>query len=55
MDRMSLNSYSNLNTLVAKCFDANAIIDNLAYNLDYHYLNRVGKIVHMNVAHVMPE
>ncbi len=53
--RMTLKSYNNMNALISLCFNANAVIDNLAYNLDYHYQNEIGKIVHLNVAHVMPE
>lgn len=53
--RISKNSYDNMNALTAMCFDANAVIDNLAYNLDYHYYTRIADIVHHKVAHVMPE
>ena len=53
--RMQEKTYKTMNELVAVCFDANAIVDNLAYNLDYHYFNEIGTIVHQNVAHVMPE
>ncbi len=53
--RMSEESYHKMNLLAGKCFDTNAVIDNLAYNLDFHYFNEVGKVVHLNVAHVMPE
>ena len=52
--RMTLNSYNNMNELVRKCFDANAIIDNLAYNLDFYYYNQIAEVVHHKVAHVMP-
>ena len=44
-----------MNALAAMCFDANAAIDNLAYNLDYHYYNQIAEVVHLHVAHVMPE
>ena len=53
--RISDATYKQMNNLATLCFDANAIFDNLAYNLDYHYYNRIGKIVHLNIAHVMPE
>lgn len=53
--RVSEQSYIGMNELIAKCFDANAVIDNLAYSLDFHYFNEIGKIVHIHVAHVMPE
>lgn len=52
--RMTLNSYNNMNELVRKCFNANAIIDNLAYNLDFYYYNQIAEVVHHKVAHVMP-
>lgn len=52
--RMSESSYLNMNNLATLCFDANAVIDNLAYSLDYHYYNKIGEMVHHNVAHVMP-
>ena len=35
--RMSEESYDKMNLLAGKCFDTNAVIDNLAYNLDFHY------------------
>lgn len=53
--RMSEDSYNRMNHLAALCFDANAVVDNLAYNLDYNYYGEIAKIVHLNVAHVMPE
>lgn len=53
--RMTANSYLKMNELIGKCFDTNARIDNLAYNLDYHYLNEIAKVVHQNIAHVAPE
>ena len=53
--RMSNKSYNNMNALAAMCFDANAVIDNLAYNLDYYYYGNIAKVVHLHVAHVMPQ
>ena len=53
--RMSNKSYNNMNALAAMCFDANAVIDNLAYSLDYHYYNKIAEAVHLHVAHIMPE
>ena len=53
--RMSLESYNGLNQLAGKCFNANAIVDNLAYCLDYHYFNEIAKVVHLRVAHKLPE
>lgn len=53
--RMSEESYDRLNALTAMCFNANAVFDNLAYNLDYHYYANISKVVHLHVAHVMPE
>lgn len=52
---MSEESYDRLNALTAMCFNANAVFDNLAYNLDYHYYANISKVVHLHVAHVMPE
>ena len=52
---MSNKSYNNMNALAAMCFDANASIDNLAYSLDYHYYNKIAEVVHLHVAHIMPE
>lgn len=52
--RMSRDSYEGMNKLVAMLFDANAVIDNLAYSLDYHYYNRIAEVVHHYVAHAMP-
>jgi len=53
--RMSDATYNNLNTLTALCFDGNAIVDNLAYSLDYHYFNKIADVVHHSVAHIFPE
>ena len=53
--RMPNKSYNNMNALAAMCFDANAVIDNLAYSLDYHYYNKIAEVVHLHVAHIMPE
>ena len=53
--RMSLESYNKMNELAGKFFDANAIVDNLAYNLDFYYYNEIAKIVHLRVAHKLPE
>ena len=53
--RMSNKTYNNMNALAAMCFDANAVIDNLAYSLDYHYYNKIAEVVHLHVAHIMPE
>ena len=52
--RMTDGTYSAMNQLMADCFNMNAVIDNLAYNLDYLYFNRIGDLVHHNMAHVMP-
>ena len=52
---ISESSYRQLNTLATLCFDANAVFDNLAYNLDYYYYGKIAKIVHLNIAHLMPE
>ncbi len=52
--RMSVESYNKLNELAGKCFNANAVVDNLAYSLDYHYFNEIAKIVHLRVAHELP-
>lgn len=53
--RISEISYKQLNNLATLCFDANAIFDNLAYNLDYYFYTKIAKVVHLSVAHVMPE
>lgn len=53
--RMTESSRDGMNSLAAMCFNANAIIDNLAYSLDYHYYTNVADMVHHNVAHIMPE
>ncbi len=52
---ISETTYTQMNKLATLCFDANAIFDNLAYNLDFYFYNRIGKIVHKNIAHIMPE
>lgn len=53
--RMSPETYNKMNLLAGKCFNANAIVDNLAYCLDFHYYNEIAKIVHLRVAHILPE
>ena len=53
--RMSNDSYNKMNALAGECFNANAIVDNLAYSLDYHYFNEIAKVVHLRVAHILPE
>jgi hypothetical protein len=53
--RISEISYKQLNNLATLCFDANAVFDNLAYNLDYYFYTKIAKVVHLSVAHVMPE
>lgn len=52
---ISEKSYRELNNLATLCFDANAVFDNLAYNLDYHYYTKIAKVLHLSVAHIMPE
>lgn len=52
---VSNDSHSEMNNLIGMCFNANAIIDNLAYSLDYHFYTNIADIVHHNVAHVMPQ
>ena len=54
MSMMSQTSYENLNNLLAMCFNANAVVDNLAYCLDFHYYSNIAKVVHLKVAHEMP-
>lgn len=53
--RMSVDSYGAMNNLAGMCFDANAIIDNLCYSAFYHYYDNIAKIMHLHIAHVMPE
>lgn len=53
--RITLDSYNNMNNIIAMCFNANAIVDNLAYNLDYYYYNNIAEVVHHHVAHIMPQ
>lgn len=52
--RMTVASYNNMNSLANMCFECNAIVDNLAYSLEYHFYNEIANIIHKNVAHVMP-
>ncbi len=53
--KVSEVSYKQLNNLVTLCFDANAVFDNLSYNLDYHYYIKIAHVLHLSIAHVMPE
>ena len=52
--RMTEESRNLMNNLATLCFDANAVIDNLAYNLDYLMFCNIAEMVHHHVAHVMP-
>ena len=53
--RISEATYRQMNKLATLCFDANAVFDNLAYNLDFYYYKNIGQIIHLRVAHIMPE
>lgn len=53
--RISEQTYKQMNDLATLCFDANAILDNLAYNLDFYYYNKIARVVHLSIAHIMPE
>ena len=44
-----------LDELVRYSFDANAIVDNYAYNLAYYRFPNIEEIVHLNFAHKFPE
>lgn len=45
---------SQLNELVKFSFDANAVVDNYAYNLAYYHFPNIESIVHKSFAHKFP-
>lgn len=51
---MSEETREQLNELVKISFDANAVVDNLAYNLAYYDYPNIEKIIHGSFAHKFP-
>lgn len=52
--RISKETYDKLNELLKTYFESNAQADNFAYNLNFHYLNKMGDIYHHSFAHAFP-
>lgn len=44
-----------LDVLVQKSFEANAVVDNYAYNLAFYHFPNIEEIVHLKFAHKFPE
>lgn len=42
------------NIILGHMFELNAITDNVAYNFNFHYLNKMGDIYHHSYAHLFP-
>ena len=51
---ISEETRNQLNELVKFSFDANAVVDNYAYNLAYYHFPNIEKIVHKSFAHKFP-
>lgn len=51
---ISTETRDQLNELVKFSFDANAVVDNYAYNLAYYHFPNIEKIVHKAFAHKFP-
>ena len=51
---ISEETRDQLNELVKFSFDANAVVDNYAYNLAYYHFPNIEKIVHKSFAHKFP-
>lgn len=54
MMKISSETYDQLNKLLQKSFDCNAIADNFAYNIDYMRYPNIGDIYHHSFAHAFP-
>ena len=52
---MSEETRLQLNELVRVSFEANAVVDNFAYNLAYYDYPNIEKVVHESFAHKFPE
>ena len=52
--KISESTYNQLNELLCKSFDCNAMADNLAYNIDYAYYPNIADIYHHSFAHKFP-
>lgn len=52
--KISKETYDQLNKLLQKSFECNAIADNFAYNIDYLRYPNIGDIYHHSYAHAFP-
>lgn len=52
--KVSEATAEKMQLLLQKFFDANAVSDNIAYWLGYHYYNNIEKAYHMKWAHAFP-
>lgn len=52
--KVSQATYEQMNNLLQKSFECNAIADNLAYNIDYMRYPNIGNIYHHSYAHAFP-
>ena len=53
--KISENTYNQLNALLKKSFESNAIADNLAYNIGYLRYPNIEDIYHHSFAHAFPQ
>ena len=51
---ISEEAYRRSNAILGHMFDLNGICDNVAYNMNFHYLNKMGDIYHLSYAHLFP-
>lgn len=52
--QISEATYEQLNTLIQKSFDCNALADNAVYNIDYYRYPIAASITHQAFAHAFP-
>lgn len=51
---ISDEAYKRSKMILGHMFELNSITDNVAYNMNFHYLNKMGDIYHLSFAHLFP-
>ena len=51
---ISDEAYRRSKMILGHMFELNSITDNVAYNMNFHYLNKMGDIYHLSFAHLFP-
>ena len=52
--RLNLDTHNMMIKILTECFNANAMFDNIAYDLESKYLKNIADVIHHKVAHKMP-